>query len=196
MPYISDRQFTDYVHNNLALRDIYPQMDWVVQDVNNRMQVNVDINNAVDYMAVDSNRRLITIQERFREAKYANYSDFTVRYMRPENMHEDRRLSEFFKLDADYFIYGIIDSSKADVQNATGFLKYAVINLEIVRDMLNNHEIVIDPNMRGFCCRLIDGVMTCPVNENYDHSSNFVPFDIVILNRVAPEAIEYQEGFF
>lgn len=51
-------------------------------------------------MAVDANCRLITIHERFREVKYRNYNDFTVRYMRPKNVHEDRRLSEFFKLDA------------------------------------------------------------------------------------------------
>lgn len=36
MTYVTDRQFTDYVHNTLALSIIYPKLDWKVQNVNNR----------------------------------------------------------------------------------------------------------------------------------------------------------------
>lgn len=195
MAYASDRAFTDFIHSQLALKIIYPKMDWVVQDLNNRMGQNIDINNAVDYIAVDKNRRMVTIQERFREMKYASYSDFTVRYMRPENPHEERRMSEFFKLDAMYFIYGTIDVSKADYQKASRFLKYAVLNLDNLKKRIDDGTILIDPKLPGYTCSLQGNTMRCPVNENKDHSSNFVPFDIKLLNRVAPEIVEYQEGF-
>lgn len=196
MPYISDRAFTDYVHDNLAVDIIYAQMDWVVQDVSGRLGTNIDINNAVDYMAVDAHRRLITIQERFREVKYQNYNDFTVRYMRPENVHAERRLSEFFKLDAEYFIYGTIDVAKYNYQAATRFVKYAVLNLNRLKDRIDDGTIVIDSSLRSYTCERRGNRMICPVNENRDHSSNFVPFDILILSDVAPEVIEYQEGFY
>ena len=194
MSYASDRQFTDYVHE-LAIRDIYPKMDWVVQDVNNRLSVNIDMNNAVDYMAVDRMRRIITIQERFRESKYSRYSDFTLRYMRPENRHEERRLSEFFKLDADYFVYGIIDSPKYNVNSNSRFLKIAIINLKTLMDRVDDGVVVIDESMREKRCRQVGNTMHCPRIPNWDHSSDFVPFDILILDSIAPEVVEYQEGF-
>lgn len=194
MSYASDRQFTDFVHE-LAVRDIYPQMDWIVQDVNNRLSVNIDMNNAVDYMAVDRMRSLITIQERFREAKYSRYSDFTLRYMRPENKYEERRLSEFFKIDADFFVYGIIDSQKYNVSSRSRFLKYAIINLKTLMDKVNEGIVVIDESMREKRCSQIGDTMHCPIIPNWDHSSDFVPFDILILDNIAPEVIEFQEGF-
>lgn len=195
MTYINDREFTNTVHNNLALRDIYSKLDWVVQNVNSKLGNNIDINNAVDYMAVDSNRRLITIQERFRDRKYLRYSDFTLRYMRPENRNVDRRLSEFFKLNADYMIYGIIDKSKNDVAKAEKFLKYAVIDLRALLKCIDDGLIVIDSNLESFVCVQEKNVMHCPVNANYDKSSTFVPFDIVILDKIAPEVIVIQDGF-
>jgi len=198
MAYMQDREFTNYVHEHLAVPQIYSQMDWVVQennDLNERLRINIDMNNAVDYMAVNAQRRIVTIQERFREAKYSNYTDFTIRYMRPENIHEDRRMSEFFKLDSNYFIYGTIDTSKSNYRNARRFLKYAVLNLVRLKERIDDGTIIIDENLSGRTCRQEGNKMRCPVNNNTDHSSNFVPFDIIILSRVAPEVIEYQEGF-
>lgn len=196
MSYSSDRTFTDYVHNNLAAKIIYPKMDWVIQNVADRLGVNIDINNAVDYMAVDANRRLITIQERFREVNYRAYNDFTIRYMRPENSHEERRKSEFFKLDAEFFIYGIINANKSNYTEATGFVKYAVLNLKNLKARIDDGTIIIDNNLSSRTCMKYENKMICPINANRDYSSNFVPFDIVILKDVAPEVIEYQEGFF
>lgn len=195
MSYASDREFTDYVHKTLALREIYPKMDWIVQEVNHRMGKNIDINNAVDYMAVDSQRKLITIQERFREVKYSQYSDFTFRYKRPENIHEERQLSEFFKLDADFFIYGIIDVSKNNFEKAQRFVKYAVIDLKCLMTRVDDGTIVINENLHSIRCSRMGNTMHCPVNSNRDHSSTFVPFDIIILGKIAPEVIQYQEGF-
>lgn len=198
MSYISDREFTDKIHNNLAVNIIYPAMGWNVQNINERLQANIDMKNAVDYMAIDQSGKtpeIITIQERFRELKYSKYSDFTIRYMRPENTHEDRRLSEFFKLDADYFIYGIIDTSKDNVDNAEGFIKFAVLNIKILKNLIDDGTVIIDPELNGLECVKEGNVMICPVNQNRDHSSNFVPFDICILAQIAPDVIEYQEGF-
>ncbi len=196
MAYTSDREFTDYVHNHLAVDIIYPKMDWKVQEVKERLSTNIDLNNAVDYMAVDADRNLITIQERFREVKYQNYSDFTIRYMRPENEHEERRLSEFFKMDAEYFIYGTIDVAKKDYKTASKSVKFAVLNLNRLKDRIDDGTIVIDGKLNSYTCVKRDNTMVCPINENYDHSSNFVPFDIAILSNIAPEVIEYQEGFY
>ncbi len=196
MNYSKDKAFTDYVHNNLALRYIYPKMNWVVQEINGRLGENIDINNAVDYIVIDKETtRVHTVQERFREMKYRNFDDFTVRYMRPENIHKERRLSEFFKLDADYFVYGIIDVPKNDYKSANGFIKYAVLNLNRLNNCIDNGSVVIDSKLQGYKCIKRDETMVCPVNRNDDNSSNFVPFDILILDDIAPDVIEYQDGF-
>lgn len=198
MTYASDREFTDWVHNNLAVKIIYPEMKWEVQELNSRLGRNIDMKNAVDYMAIsqrDGSLKIVTVQERFREKKYVNYSDFTIRYMRPENKHDDRRLSEFFKLDADYFIYGIIDSEKNNREAARGFIKYAVINLEVLRDLIDKGTVVIDTDLKEKKCKMQDNVMHCPVIQNKDSSSTFVPFDIRILDQIAPNVIECQKGF-
>ena len=197
MAYKSDRNFTDYVHK-LALRDIYPEMDWVVNETNNDLNKNIDVNNAVDYQAVDDNRNIIYIQERFREKKYSLYSDFTLRYMRPENPHEDRKKSEFFKIqkDSHYLIYGIIDSSKEGVNQESSFLKYAVINLSMLMGKIDDGTVLINEKMVGNHCEKIDETMHCPIINNRDSSSNFVPFDILILRDIAADVIVKQEGFY
>lgn len=199
MAYLSDREFTDYIHKKLALKYIYSKMDWLVQNndiLNDRLRTSIDMNNAVDYIAVDAQRQVIIIQERFREVKYKPYSDCTLRYKRPENKHEDRRLSEYFKLDANYFIYGTIDTSKTDYEKAERFVKYAILNLRNLKEHINNGHIIIDESLGGLNCREDNGKMRCPVIDNKDHSSNFVPFDVVLLSRLAPDVIFHQEGFY
>ena len=195
MPYTSDRAFTDYVHDNLAISIIYPRFNWTVLKVPKSLAKKLDIGQAIDYVAVDTDKNLISVQERFREEKYRNFNDFTIRYMRPENVHEDRRESEFFKMEAEYFIYGIIDTAKVNYRSATGFVKLAVLNMNELMKKIDDGIVVIDGDVAGYTCQKEGNIMKCPVNENKDHSSNFVPFDITILKDVAPEVIIYQKGF-
>ena len=116
--YISDREFTDYVHENLAIPLIYNHLSQFPQDLNTKLSVNVDMSNAVDqFMIDDIHKKIVTVQERFREYKYHYYDDFTIRYEREFNIHEERRQSQFFKLDVDFFVYGIINSSKYDKES-------------------------------------------------------------------------------
>lgn len=76
--YISDREFTDYVHDNLAIPLIYNHLSWFPQDLNTKLSVNVDMSNAVDqFMIDDIHKKIVTVQERFREYKYHYYDDFT-----------------------------------------------------------------------------------------------------------------------
>lgn len=195
--YNDDRKFTNYVHENIAKKQIYPKLNWIIQDINTIVAENVDINNSVDYFAIDSNNnKIITIQERFREKKYLNYNDFTIRYKRIFNKDPNRKLSEFFKLNVNYFVYGIIDQSKIDVNENGKFVKYAIINIEKLLEMIDNDRIIIDESLQSKYCKIEDNILRCPVIENYDHSSSFVPFDIKILkNLFDKEIIIYSEGF-
>lgn len=195
--YNDDRKFTNYVHENIAKKQIYPKLNWIIQDINTIVAENVDINNSVDYFAIDSNyNKIITIQERFREKKYLNYNDFTIRYKRVFNKDPNRKLSEFFKLNVNYFVYGIINQSKIDVNENGKFVKYAIINIEKLLEMIDNGRIIIDESLQSKYCKIEDNILRCPVIENYDHSSSFVPFDIKILkNLFDKEIIIYSEGF-
>lgn len=196
--YRFDREFTDYVHNTLAVSCIYDLLNWKLQNMNQTINSNVDLNNGVDYFLVDRNtNNIITVQERFRDSYYKNYTDFTIRFEREFNPHEDRRMSEYYKLNADYFVYGITNESKFRYRNATGFIKYAVINVSILKELIDNGLIVIDRNLGGYRCRMINNQMHCPVIYNRDDSSSFFPVDILLLNRYYTQygVVLKQEGF-
>lgn len=196
--YTSDRGFTDYVHEHLAIPLIYNKLSWFPQEMNKNLSVNADILNAVDAFLIDIiNKRIVTVQERFREYHYHNYTDFTIRFEREFNKHDERKLSEYFKLDADYFVYGIINNSKFNKEKATEFVKFAVIDLKKLRVLFNEKKIIVDRDLDSLRCTVIDGVMHCPVNQNHDRSSSFIPVDIKILKKLFPkeQLIILDKGF-
>ena len=196
--YTSDRSFTDYVHTNLAIPFIYKELKWHPQEMNSKLMTNADMMNAVDCFLIDEvNSKIITVQERFREYKYHTYTDFTIRFEREFNKHEERKLSEFFKLDADYFVYGIINQSKFNKEKATHFVKYAVIDLRILRNLFDEGKIVVDRDLNSLRCQIINGVMHCPVNQNHDKSSSFIPVDIRQLKALYDKenVVIKEEGF-
>ena len=199
MGYNEDREFTDYIHDNLAIPLIYSPLNWKVQKISSqRLTENADIFTAIDAFLINiTKERIITVQERFRECKYAKYNDFTIRYKRDFNKHEERKLSEFFKLDADYFVYGIVDTYKYQKEKATKFLKYAVIDIKILKSLFDTNQIIIDESIKGLFCVLKNNKIYCPVNFNRDNSSSFIPIDIRLLKKLFGNSgvILQSEGF-
>ena len=106
-------------------------------------------------------------------------------------------MSEYFKLDADYFVYGIINNSKFNKEKATEFVKFAVIDLKKLRVLFDEKKIIVDRDLDSLRCTVIDGVMHCPVNQNHDRSSSFIPVDIKILKKLFPkeQLIILDKGF-
>jgi hypothetical protein len=190
--------FTKKVHDKLAKKIIYEKLNWQIQELNINIAKSLDVNNAVDRFAYDKNsKKIITIQERFREKKYFNYSDFTIRYKREKNNNTDRVNSEFFKLDCDYFVYGIIDESKENVDNSKKFLKFVVIDVFELKNLFKINRIVINDKSNSKKCIFVNNVLTCPVIYNKDDSSSFVPIDVfeLINNFFDSKVILKQEGF-
>lgn len=182
--YITDRQFTNTVHDNLALSLIYENLHWTPKTFDKDFMESADINEGIDYFFLDNNKKLVTTQERFREYKYHRYNDFTIRFEREFNKHDDRKLSEFYKIKADYFVYGIINHSKWNVHLATDFVKYAVIDLKIFKNLMDKGLIIIDRSMDSIFCTIRDGKLVCPINYNKDGSSSFMPIDIKLLKQL------------
>jgi len=177
--YSFDKEFTDWVHSNLAIDKIYELLDWIPQLMDGTILQNVDINNGVDYFFVDKkNHKIITTQERFRDSFYQKYNDFTIRYERENNPNPDRLKSEFFKIKSDYFVYGIINESKYRYKDATDFIKFAVIDIKKLMSKINEGVIIIDKDLRGIFSIVRDDNMICPVVYNRDDSSSFVAFNI------------------
>lgn len=196
--YNFDREFTDYIHYNLAVPLIYDKLNWKLQTMNKKVVDNVDVFNAVDCFLVDMNTStIVTVQERFREAKYMNYSDFTIRYKRIFNQHEERKMSEYFKLEADYFVYGIVNSSKYERGNCTDFIKFAVIDISILKELINENKIIVDEKLNSIRCIERNGNLICPQNFNRDHSSSFIPIDIILLKKLFPDrkVVKFSKGF-
>ncbi|WP_411768758.1 hypothetical protein [Winogradskyella sp. A3E31] len=178
--YKSDRAFSNYVHQNIAIDKIYKSLDWTEVSFESNYGIHIDIADGVDYVFL-KDKKLITVQERFREAKYENYNDFTIRYRRDKNKHKDRHESEFYKLKAQYFIYGIVNGTKTQQTHCTDFLKYAVIDLEKFYEKINSGFIYVEDNNKNYSQIIDDSKLECPIKHNRDGSSSFIPIDITQL---------------
>lgn len=192
--YISDRAFTDHIHNNVALPVIYNPINWKQVNLDPDKAAHIDMFQGIDYV-FNHNGTTKTVQERFRERKYQQYSDFTIRYRRDGNMHSDRHQSEYYKMKADYFTYGITNCLKDDLSQCTDFLKYAIIDLRIVYSKIDAGDILIRDNGRS-TCRIIDNKIECPVKFNTDGSSSFFPVEIsFLIDLWGNDIIIAQKGF-
>lgn len=195
--YISDRLFTNYIHENLAIPKIYDKIQWQEHNIDPDELERMDLNQGIDYIFKDDNGDMKTVQERFRESKYQKYSDFTIRYRRDNNVHKERVESEYYKMNASYFTYGITNCIKTeDLSNCTDFIKYAVIDLEKVYPKIDDGSIIISDNNENFCKIIDDEKIECPVKYNKDGSSSFFPIDISLLVKLwGSEMIITEKGF-
>jgi hypothetical protein len=183
------------VHNNLALPLIYKPLQWQQVTLRKDYAKYIDMMDGIDYVFRNGNA-IMSVQERFREVKYKDYSDFTIRYRRDDNKLEERHESEYYKMKAHYFTYGIIDSSKREVSPNSGFIKYAIIDLKKVYEKLDSKAIFISDNGENKC-KIVEGNrMECPVKYNSDGSSSFFPVDISYLTKLwGNEMVIAQKGF-
>ncbi len=174
--YHHDREFTNYVHQKLALPNIYAPMQWMPVPMQLRRATEIDINKGVDYVFKFQDQ-YFSVQERFRESAYQSFQDFTIRYRRDQNKHSDRVLSEYFKLKAQYFLYGITNGNKDSLQTNTAFTKWALIDTDALYKNIENGKIrIVDTGSRS--SKIIEDYIECPIKHNKDGSSSFVVIDI------------------
>ena len=195
--YISDRAFTNYIHSYVAIPKIYNNIGWVQHNIDPEELERMDINKGIDYLFKDAEGNIKTIQERFRESKYQQYTDFTIRYRRDNNAHASRRQSEYYKMKASFFTYGITNCLKTgELSSCTDFLKFAIIDLEKVYAKLDEGKIIIRDNGKNFCKIINNDTIECPIKYNIDGSSSFFPIDIPQLVQLWGEDIVItQKGF-
>ncbi|MBP5366257.1 MAG: hypothetical protein J6Y82_10115 [Bacteroidales bacterium] len=192
--YIDDRRFTDFIHSHLAVPTVYSQIGWTQQNVDNQLLQYADINHAIDYV-FDCNGRRITVQERFRDIKYQKYNDFTIRYRRDLNPNAGRVKSEYYKMAADYFTYGITDCAKEQMESCREFVKVAIIDMHKVYEKIDAGKIYVVDNRLNFS-RIMGDCIECPIKYNRDGSSSFFPIDIRFLVQLwGNEMVIFNKGF-
>ncbi len=193
--YQKDRAFSDFIHKHLAVPLIYKPLQWTEVKLRKDYAKYIDMMDGIDYVFRNGDH-IMSVQERFREAQYKDFSDFTIRYRRDKNKVEERQESEYYKMKAHYFTYGIIDSSKLEHKKAKDFIKYAIIDLKKVYEKLDSMAIFISDNGKDKC-EIVDGNrIECPVKYNNDGSSSFIPIDISFLVQLwGNDMIIVQKGF-
>lgn len=197
--YSLDRQFTDKVHKAVALKEIYPLLGWEIDPIDSEKLKEMDMKYGIDYVLKTASGKRIYVQERFREYKYCKYTDVTLRYRRDHNSDSSKHRSEFFKIKADYLVYGIINGSKEQTlsnEKEISSIKFAVIDIKVLFKNIMNGNIVIDPSIRKSEIR--GSKLYAPINENTDYSSNFVAFDVEMLNKLFghQNIVILQKGYF
>ncbi|WP_299116098.1 hypothetical protein [uncultured Winogradskyella sp.] len=196
--YNNDRSFTDYVHDELAIPKIYNPLGWDVLDIDDDELEAKDINEGIDYVLINSDTgEIFNVQERFRDNYYKSYNDATLRYRREFNTNPERIKSEFYKIKADYLVYGITDGSKWPEKRhtLTDFIKWVILDVKFIQSKFEDGKIKIVSSARNTCW-LEEDILCCPENFNPDGSSSFLPFDIpLIFNLWGKEPIFAQNGF-
>jgi hypothetical protein len=194
--YQSDQSFSDDIHWRLAMSQIYEPLGWSAVRMKPEQARLLDVSEGIDYVFLDTVGQITTVQERFREAKYQQYNDFTIRYRRDESQIQNQQESEFYKIKADYFIYGIANGNKT-VSPSTQFIKFAVIDLKFIQSKIDLGQIQIRGDLFQKTCRIENNKLLCPINQNKDGSSSFFPIDILLLAKLwGNESILLQKGFY
>ena len=193
--YKNDRAFTDFVHKELAVPLIYKTLGWHEVQLRKDYATYIDMLDGIDYVFRKGNH-IMSVQERFRDKKYKNFTDFTIRYRRDENKFQERQESEYYKMKAHYFTYGILDSSKNDIDKSSLFLKYAIVDLKKVYKKLDSRAIFISDNKKNKCKIVDNNRIECPIKYNEDGSSSFFPIDISYLVKLwGNDMLVAQKGF-
>jgi hypothetical protein len=196
--YNDDRSFTDFVHNNLAVPIIYKKLKWDVSEIDADELQSLDINNGIDYVLEDNNGKSIYVQERFRDEFYKSYNDATLRFRRDFNPDPKRVESEFYKIKADFLVYGITNGKKfIDKRHTlTDFIKWVALDLKFIQNKYQIGKIKIVTPTNQIKCWIEGDILCCPENFNPDGSSSFLPFDINLMKQLwGSTPILDQKGF-
>lgn len=196
--YSSDRNFTDYVHNHLAIPIIYRKLNWDISAIDAATLEKIDINDGIDYVLNNQLGETILVQERFRDSYYSKYNDATLRFRRDQNPNPERIKSEFYKIKANYLVYGITNGSKFQEKRhtLTDFIKWVVLDLEFIKNQFELGKIKIVTSNK-INCWIEENVLFCPENFNPDGSSSFIPFDILLLKKLfGLRPIKDQKGYY
>nr|WKN38987.1 hypothetical protein K4G66_09760 [Tunicatimonas sp. TK19036] len=193
--YRQDRAFTEFVHKHLALPQVYSLLGWSPFHLRSHEKQELDLHHGIDRVFYTDEGLLVTVQERFRTSAYTKYQDVTFRYRRDRHSDAARRYSEFYKIQADYFLYGMVDRPSKNTDQLSGFCKVALLNLPPLWKKLQTGEAFIDEARTGRCHWHHDR-MIIPVNHNRDRSSSFIAWDIPLIAQHWPqEILVYQRGF-
>lgn len=197
--YKDDRSFTNYVHEKLALPIIYKKLGWSQKQIDAALLEYIDINEGVDYVFTGKQGEEIKSQERFRDEYYKKYNDCTLRFRRDNNPDKTRHKSEFYKIKADYLVYGITNGSKFPEKRhtLTGIIKFVVVDLKVLFNKIENGLIIPKRNI-GLNSYKKNNTLIAPIIDNKDGSSSFVAFDVKLLNQLfgSDHIILFQEGYF
>ena len=194
--YRTDRSFTEYVHQRIALPQVYRPLGWSPFRLTAHEMEQLDRNHGIDRIFYTSEGYLVSVQERFRAGKYAvQYNDVTLRYRRDNSRRLQQRQSECFKIEADYLLYGIVDGSKKDISANRTFQKVVLLSIPNLLAKIAGGKIVVRENETGKSYWEGDR-MIVPVNHNKDGSSSFVALDVPQIYRAwSSEIVVWQRGY-
>ena len=182
MTYEYDKRFTDIVHQ-VAVNQIYNALGWQEVSIIKEIRTWIDVNCGIDYLYKDISGIILTVQERFREQYSVNYDTFTLRYRRDFSTHEDRIKSEFYKIKADVFLYGVVNFTKSQIVEGQvdiddiKFLKYILLNLRLFLGLQQAGFIQIGGSSNSYF-DIKNKKLIGSIHDNKDFSSSFVAFNV------------------
>jgi hypothetical protein len=195
--YQDRRKFSDAVHSKMAVK-VYKYLGWELDDGRDEdYRRKADLTDGIDYYLRIRGHHS-TVQERFRTAANRTYNDITFRYDYPEHLVREKE-SEWFKITADYMLYGIIQKATreaGEITEADRFAKLVVLDLRLFSVLLDRGKIQIGTGRQS---KFENGILTSGMNQNVAHTgdspSRFVVFDVRQLYELNPEIIVLEKGF-
>jgi hypothetical protein len=200
----NDWSFTDQVHQSLAMKRFYePNKLGVVKATKYE-----DLSKGIDYWAkkIDSehhcHNRVYAFQERFRKlSSYTkNSKEFTLRFERNNSLSQKQRFSEFYKIKARFFLYGILNTQ--EMNEDSDFLRYCVIDLDVLKKAIADNLISIDYNLdnKKNNAYVIGSKPVAIVKTNHEDkkgNSSFLVFNVQHILKLLPDLkiVTFESGY-
>lgn len=198
--YVSNREFTDNIHNNLIIKEVYEKNGFTLYDKPDNLAFvfdYLDIMDGIDYIGKNNNTgKNGFYQERTR--RNTKYTDITFRYKKA-----DGKKLEFFKIKDNYqklyklnnefnFVYSVVSDDNSEI------IKYVILDIVKIFDGIDKGLLKIDESSKFSYIK--DDILYLGMNENKDYSGKtanyFVILDIKLLLKILPDAIMKEYNFF
>lgn len=195
----TDWNFTDKVHKHVLDKKIYNHTFDNFCSIE-KASLKEDQENGIDYWIFCQNNKY-SIQERFRELyKYTENSfEFTLRYERNNSISNNQKKSEFFKIEADFLLYGITENKKSDF-NISGLKRFVFIDLNELFKEIHLGNIVIDENKNNknqpYLKNNIPHAIIKQNHEDKTGNSSLIIFNVLHLNLINKNIVLNSQGYF
>jgi hypothetical protein len=181
--------FSAYVHEHLALPIVYQRLRWEAAD-GDAPRAHI-YSGGIDRVFWNEHGSLVSVKEFFSDAHHAVDNCLWLKCRTT-----DTAPPEFFKSRADYQLIGITNGHSHQLETLTGFLRFAIVEMQKVYEKIASGELVMLQNTKNLSSVIENGRLYCPIHHAPDTRQSIFPIDITLAALLwGNQVVRLQKGF-